>query len=201
MSHRLSFTDNHIPPHLLVNVKDVIAPEQFEGLCRANRDLRLELTSTGELIVMPPAGSKTGMRNADLTYQLTAWAKKDGSGISFDSSAGFTLPNGAMLSPDAAWIKRERWDSLTEDEQEGFAPLCPDFVVEIRSRSDDLPPLESKMQEYIANGASIAWLIDPLRHRVYVYAPGQEVIVLESPEAVSGGCLLLGFELRMAQLW
>jgi Uma2 family endonuclease len=197
----LSFTDNHLPPHLLVNVKDVIAPEQFEGLCRANRDLRLELTSTGELIVMPPAGSKTGMRNADLTYQLAAWAKKDRSGISFDSSTGFTLPNRAMLSPDAAWIKRERWDSLTEDEQEGFAPLCPDFVVEIRSRSDDLPPLESKMQEYIGNGAFLAWLIDPLKHRVYVYTSGGEVVVLENPEIVSGGQLLPGFELRMSQLW
>ena len=197
----LSFTDNHLPPHLLVNVKDIITSEQFGELCRSNRDLRLELTSTGELIVMPPAGSKTGMRNADLTYQLTAWAKKDGSGISFDSSAGFTLPNGAMLSPDAAWIKRERWDSLTEDEQEGFAPLCPDFVVEIRSRSDDLPPLESKMQEYIANGASMAWLIDPLKHRVYAYTSGGEMSVLENPGTVSGGCLLPGFELRMSQLW
>ncbi len=150
---------------------------------------------------MPPAGSKTGMRNADLTYQLAAWAQKDRSGISFDSSAGFTLPNRAMLSPDAAWIKRERWDSLTEDEQEGFAPLCPDFVVEIRSRSDNLPPLESKMQEYIANGAMLAWLIDPLKHRVYVYARGREVVVLENPEVVSGGRLLPGFELRMSQLW
>jgi Uma2 family endonuclease len=197
----LSFTDNHLPPHLLVNVKDVIAPEQFEGLCRANRDLRLELTSTGELIVMPPAGSKTGMRNADLTYQLTAWAKKDRSGISFDSSTGFTLPNRAMLSPDAAWIKRERWDSLTKDEQEGFAPLCPDFVVEIRSRSDNLPPLESKMQEYISNGALLAWLIDPLKHRVYVYKPDQGVKVLENPEVVSGDPLLSGFDLRLSQLW
>jgi Uma2 family endonuclease len=134
------------------------------------------------------------MRNANLTYQLAAWAQKDHSGINFDSSTGFSLPNRAMLSPDASWIKRERWDSLTEDEQEGFAPLCPDFVVEIRSRSDDLPPLESKMKEYIANGALLAWLIDPLRHRVYVYAPGQEVIVLESPDTVSGGCLLPGFE-------
>src|SRR6266850_6542243 len=99
MSHRLSFTDNHIPPHLLVNVKDVIAPEQFEGLCRANPDLRLELTSTGELIVMPPTGSKTGMRNANLTFQLVAWAERDGTGVAFDSSAGFSLPDHARLSP------------------------------------------------------------------------------------------------------
>jgi len=201
MSHILSFTDNHLPPHLLVNVKDIITPEQFEELCRANRDLRLELTSTGELIAMPPTGSKTGMRNSNLNFQLADWAQKDCTGISFDSSAGFTLPNRAMLSPDAAWIKRERWDALSEDEQEGFAPLCPDFVVEIRSRSDNLPPLESKMLEYIANGALLAWLIDPLKHRVYIYAPGREVVALENPTVVFGGTLLPGFELRMTQLW
>jgi Uma2 family endonuclease len=201
MSHIPSFTDNHLPPHLLVNVKDIITPEQFAELCRANRYLRLELTSTGELIAMPPAGSRAGISNANLTYQLVAWAQKDRSGVSFDSSTGFTLPNSAMLSPDAAWMKRERWDALTEDEQEGFAPLCPDFVVEIRSRSDNLPPLESKMLEYIANGASLAWLIDPLKRRVYIYAQGREVVVLENPEIVSGDPLLPSFQLRMSELW
>ncbi len=201
MSHILSFTDNHLPPHLLVNVKNIITREQFEELCRANRDLRLELTSTGELIALPPTGSKTGMRNSNLKFQLAAWAQKDCAGISFDSSAGFTLPNRSMLSPNAAWIKRERWDALSEDEQEGFAPLCPDFVAEIRSRSDNLPPLESKMQEYIANGALLAWLIDPLKRRVYVYAPGCEVVILENPAVVTGGTSLPGFELRMSPLW
>src|SRR5260370_11814309 len=201
MSHILSFTDNHLPPHLLVNVKDIITPEQFEELCRANRDLRLELTSTGELIAMPPTGSKTGMRNSNLNFQLADWAQKDCTGISFDSSAGFTLPNRAILSPDAAWIKREKWDALSEDEQEGFAPLCPDFVVEIRSRSDNLPPLESKMLEYIANGARLAGLIDPLKHRVYIYAPGREVVALENPTVVFGVTVLPGLQLRMTQLW
>jgi len=141
------------------------------------------------------------MRNSNLNFQLAAWAQKDCAGISFDSSAGFTLPNRSMLSPDAAWIKRERWDALSEDEQEGFAPLCPDFVAEIRSRSDNLPPLESKMQEYIANGALLAWLIDPLKRRVYVYAPGCEVVILENPAVVTGGTSLPGFELRMSPLW
>ena len=150
---------------------------------------------------MPPTGSRTGISNANLTYQLVAWAKKDGSGFAFDSSTGFALPNKARFSPDAAWIKRQRWYALTEDEQEGFAPLCPDFVVEIRSRSDNLPPLESKMLEYIANGALLAWLIDPLKHRVYTYAPGREVVVLENPAIVSGSSLLPGFELQMSQLW
>src|SRR6266850_6071437 len=201
MSHRLSFTDNHIPPHLLVNVKDVITPEQFEELCRANRDLRLELTSTGELIVMPPTGSRTGISNAHLTYQLLAWAEKDRRGVTFDSSSGFTLPNNAKRSPDAAWIKSERWDALTEHEQERFAPLCPDFVVEIRSRSDNLPRLQNKMREYISNGALMAWLIDLVKRRVYIYKPDQGVNVLENPDVVSDASLLPGFELRMPQLW
>ena len=201
MSHIHSFTDIHVPPHLSVNVKGVITPEQFEELCRANRDLRLELTSTGELIVMPPTGSRTGIRNAHLTYQLLAWAEKDRSGVTFDSSSGFTLPNSAKRSPDAAWIKRERWDALTEDEQEGFAPLCPDFVVEMRSRSDNLPRLQNKMREYISNGALMAWLIDPVKRRVYIYKPDQGVNVLENPDVVSDASLLPGFELSMPQLW
>jgi Uma2 family endonuclease len=129
---------------------------------------------------MPPTGSRTGIRNAHLTYQLLAWAEKDRRGVTFDSSSGFTLPNNAKRSPDAAWIKLERWDALTEDEQEGFAPLCPDFVVEIRSRSDNFPRLQNKMREYIANGALLAWLIDPLKRRVYVYKPDQSVHVLET---------------------
>jgi Uma2 family endonuclease len=201
MSHIHSFTDIYVPPHLSVNVKGVITPEQFEELCRANRDLRLELTSTGELIVMPPTGSRTGIRNAHLTYQLLAWAEKERSGVTFDSSSGFTLPNNAKRSPDAAWIKRERWDALTQDEQEGFAPLCPDFVAEIRSRSDNLPRLQNKMREYISNGALMAWLIDPLRRQVYIYRPHEEVVVLENPELVSGNAVLPGFELKTSDLW
>ena len=201
MSHILSFTDIHVPPHLSVNVKGVITPEQFEELCRANRDLRLELTSTGELIAMPPTGSRTGIRNAHLTYQLLAWAEKDRRGVTFDSSSGFTLPNNAKRSPDAAWIKSERWDALTEDEQEGFAPLCPDFVVEIRSRSDNFPRLQNKMREYISNGALMAWLIDLVKRRVYIYKPDQGVNVLENPDVVSDASLLPGFELSMPQLW
>ena len=201
MSHIHSFTDIYVPPHLSVNVKGVITPEQFEELCRANRDLRLELTSTGELIVMPPTGSRTGIRNAHLTYQLLAWAEKDRRGVTFDSSSGFTLPNNAKRSPDAAWIKSERWDALTEDEQEGFAPLCPDFVVEIRSRSDNFQRLQNKMREYISNGALMAWLIDLVKRRVYIYKPDQGVNVLENPDIVSDASLLPGFELSMPQLW
>jgi len=185
----------------MVNVKDVITTEQFEKLCHANPDLRLELTSTGELIVMPPTGSKTGMRNSNLNFQLAAWTEKNGTGVTFDSSTGFTLPNEARLSPDAAWLKRERWDLLSEDEQEGFAPICPDFVVEIRSRSDNLPPLQDKMREYILNGAQLAWLIDPLKRLVYIYRPNKDVVVVDNPVVVSGEPTLPGFELSMSKFW
>ena len=201
MSRILSFTDNHIPPPFIVNVEGVISGEQFEELCRVNRDLRMELTSTGELILMSPTGSKMGIHNAQLTHQLTSWANSNQTGFSFDSSSMFTLPNGARYSPDAAWINRERWERLTDDQQEGFAPICPDFVVEIRSRSDNLPPLESKMNEYIANGASLAWLIDPRRRLVYVYSKDKDVEIFDDPESVSGEPLLKGFKLELMRIW
>ena len=174
---------------------------EFEHLCRDNRDLRLELTSNGELIVMPPTGSRTGLRNFSLNRQLGIWVAQDGTGVAFDSSTGFTLHDGAILSPDASWVRRERWDSLTEEEREGFAPLCPDFVVELRSRGNPLKPLQSKMEEYIRNGAQLGWLIDPLKRRVYVYRALEKVELLTDPTTVSADPLLRGFELQLAELW
>ena len=152
-----------------------LTAEQFEQLCRDNPDLRLELTSTGGLIVMPPAGSKTGKRNSNLNRQLAVWAERDGSGVAFDSSTGFTLPDTAILSPDASWVRREKWDALSEDEQEGFAPLCPDFAIELRYRWNTLKAQQDKMQEYLRNGAQLAWLIDPRERCVYVYRPAREL--------------------------
>jgi Uma2 family endonuclease len=175
--------------------------EQFWEVCRDNPELRLELTSNGELLVMPPAGSKTGYRNASLTGQLVTWARKDGTGVAFDSSTGFTLPNKAVLSPDASWVRREKWDALSEAEQEEFAPLCPDFVIELRSRWNTLKEQQQKMQEYLDNGTQLGWLIDPRERRVYVYRPGEEVAVLTDATTVSGDPILLGFELHLAELW
>jgi Uma2 family endonuclease len=174
---------------------------QFQKLCQDNRDLRLELTSTGELIVMPPAGSATGLRNSILNHQLRNWVEIDGTGIAFDSSTGFSLPNGAVRSPDASWLQLSRWAALTEDEKEGFAPLCPDFAVELRSPTDSLPQLKNKMLEYIENGAKLAWLIDPMKRRVWVYLPDTEPTLLEDPETVSGEPLLRGFVLNLRELW
>ena len=178
-----------------------LTAEQFEQVCRDNPDLRLELTSTGGLIVMPPAGSKTGKRNFNLSGQLMVWVEKDGTGIGFDSSTGFTLPNRAILSPDVSWVRREKWDALTEDEQEGFAPLCPDFVIELRSRWNTLKAQQEKMQEYLDNGTQLAWFIDPRNRRVYVYRAGEEVEVLEDPETVSADPILVGFVLQLTELW
>jgi Uma2 family endonuclease len=185
-----------------VNFKSIrLTADQFEQLCRDNRDLRLELSSSGELIVMPPTGSKTGQRNFSLTSQLGSWVLKNGTGVGFDSSTGFTLPDGAIVSPDGSWIRRVRWNALTEEEREGFAPICPDFVIELRSPSDSLSRLQNKMQEYIKNGALLAWLIDPLNRRVHIYRPNHDVEVLEDSETVSGEPLLSGFILDLQELW
>ena len=200
MTHNLTQTDKFIPPELIA-LRPPITPEQFEELCSEYTDLRLELTSTGELIVMPPTASETGLHNADLTYQLMAWTKKDRSGVCFDSSAGFTLANGAIRSPDGSWVKRKRWDSLTEEEKQSFAPICPEFIVELRSDSDRLNELRNKMLEWIENGVSLGWLIDPYKRKVYVYRPNEEVIILENPETVSGDPLLPGFTLNLTELW
>lgn len=178
-----------------------LSDEQFYQLCRNNRDLKLELTAEEELIIMPPTGSLTGWRNAKIIYRLTAWAEADGNGLTFDSSTGFTLPNGAKRSPDAAWIKRERWEALTDKEQQGFAPICPDFVVELRSPDDSLPALQVKMAEYIENGAQLGFLFDPKTRRVYVYRTGQPVETLENPETISGEPTLPGFILNLKDIW
>lgn len=201
MAHNLTEADEYIPQDLIELTHQTVTPEQFEELCIKYDELRLELTSTGELIVMPPTGSQTGAHNADLTCQLRIWTKKDGTGVCFDSSTGFTLPNGAIRSPDASWIKRERWSTLTDRQKQGFAPICPDFVVEIRSPSDTLTDLRTKMLEYLKNGALLGWLIDPLEFRVYVYRANHDPVILKNPETVSGEPLLPGFTLNLTDLW
>ncbi|MDJ0707021.1 MAG: Uma2 family endonuclease [Leptolyngbyaceae cyanobacterium MO_188.B28] len=181
-----------------------IAPmtrEEFYAFCQANRNLRIERTANGDVVIMPPAFSDTGNRNFNLAVQLGVWAEKDGTGLGFDSSAGFTLPNGATRSPDAAWIQAEKWNILTENEKASFAPICPDFVIELRSASDALNNLQVKMQEYIDNGAMLGWLIDRKNRIVYIYRPNQEPQFLENPEQVSGDPELPGFSLQMAKIW
>ena len=178
-----------------------VTHEQFQQLAAVNRDLRLERTATGELIVMPPTSSETGNRNQDISGQLWLWNRQTKLGKVFDSSSGFQLPNGADRSPDASWVKLERWQALTPEEREGFAPLCPDFVVELRSKSDNLEPLRKKMQEYIENGAILGWLIDRKNRKVEIYHPGQDGLILDNPSTLSGENILPGFVLDLTEVW
>jgi Uma2 family endonuclease len=178
-----------------------LSNEQFLQLCRENPELRIELNARGELVIMPPTGMKTGVRNSTLTFLLTGWSREKDLGITFDSSTMFTLPNGAKRSPDASWMRHERWEALSKEQQEGIGPFCPDFVAELRSPSDRLPVLQEKMQEYIDNGAQLGWLIDPLEKRVYVYRPSQPIEQLDDPATVSGDPVLPGFVLPVRELW
>lgn len=178
-----------------------VSDEEFAELCRRNPELQMERTSEGELVIMSPTGGKPGRRNAKLITQGTIWAEQDGTGQVFDSSTLFTLPNGAKRSPDLSWIRNERWEALSPEQQEQFPPLCPDFVVELRSKTDSLKSLTEKMEEYIANGAQLGWLIDPFGRRVHVYRPGLVAEILDDPETVSGEPLLNGFILEVRTLW
>ena len=174
---------------------------QFYEFCQANQELRIERTASGEVIIMSPVFSDTGNRNFNVAAQLWNWTEQNGTGVGFDSSTGFTLPNGATRSPDASWIKSDRWNALTEKEKASFAPICPDFVIELRSSSDTLSSLQTKMQEYIDNGAVLGLLIDRKNRTVHIYRPNHTPKILDNPETVSAGPELPGFVLRMAKVW
>ena len=178
-----------------------LTDERFEQICQSNRDLRFERTSTGELVVMSPAGSDTGRQNWGLAGQLWIWHQQTLLGVGFDSSAGFTLPNGAIRSPDLSWIKQERWDTLNTAQKRKFAPICHDFVVELCSPSDRLIDVQIKMQEYLDNGALLGWLIDPESKSAQIYRQNQRVEVQNAPNSLSGEDILPGFELDLQEIW
>ncbi|MEA5581474.1 Uma2 family endonuclease [Nodularia harveyana UHCC-0300] len=198
-------TQPNLTPAIAVNIPNTltlqVSHEQFVDLALANRDLQLERNATGELIIMPPTGSDTGKRNLDIAGQLWFWNRQTKLGEVFDSSTGFLLPNGANRSPDAAWVSKQRWDALTLEQQETFAPICPDFVLELRSKTDSLEKLQAKMREYIENGAGLGWLIDRKNQRVEIYRPGRNVEVLDHPVSLSGEDALPGFVLDLTQVW
>jgi Uma2 family endonuclease len=178
-----------------------VSDAEFAELCRLNPELQFERTSEGELVIMSPTGGKTGRRNAKLIARVTTWAEPDGTGQVFDSSTLFTLPNTAKRSPDVAWVRNDRWNALSTKEQDEFPPLCPDFVVELRSRTDSLKTLKEKLAEYISNGAELGWLIDPSERTIHVYRAGAAPEILEDPQEVSGEPLLKGFVLDVRSLW
>jgi len=185
----------HWPPSLR------LAENQFFDFCQANRELRIERTAEGDCEIMAPTGGATGWRNSRLVTQLTIWADLDGSGVVFDSSTGFFLSNGAIRSPDASWVKKSRLAVLTPKQKKQFLPLCPDFVIELRSPSDTINVLQEKMQEYMVNGTNLGWLIDPETQRVYVYQADQTVVKLDNPLSLIADDVVTGFKLELAKIW
>jgi Uma2 family endonuclease len=196
----ISYTET-VPLVLQLDPAIALTDEQLFEFCQLNRDYRIERSADGKLIIMPPTGSETGNRNLKLIQQLANWTDTEGTGIAFDSSTGFTLPNKAMRSPDAAWIKLNRWNALSAEQKTKFAPICPDFVVELRSPSDNLKSIKDKLQEYIDSGASLGWLIDRENRQVYIYRPQAEIKCLENPTTISGDPILPGFNLDLQRIW
>ncbi|WP_017301527.1 Uma2 family endonuclease [Nodosilinea nodulosa] len=188
-----------LPTPLILDLD--LTDEQFFQLCQNHHDLKFERTAAGELIIMSPTGGNTGKRNVKLTTQLDIWNTRTQLGEVFDSSTGFTLPNGADRSPDAAWVRSDRWQALTPEQQDQFVPLCPDFVVELMSPSDSLERTRQKMAEYLDNGAQLGWLINRKQRQIEVYRPGQTAEILSAPTTLSGDEVLPGFVLDLSLIW
>ena len=175
--------------------------DQLFDFCQLNKDLRIERQANGEIIITTPTGSETDQRNFDLIVQLGIWTNLDGTGVGFGSSGGFTLPSGAVRSPDAAWIKKVDWEAIPLEKRKKFAPICPEFVVELRSESDGLKMLKTKMEEYIENGTRLGWLIDRIDRKVYIYSSSNVIKELNNPATLSGDDVLPGFVLDLSKIW
>jgi Uma2 family endonuclease len=188
---------------ITINLKNIIqlTDEQFYQLCRNNPEIKFERNSNGEVIIMPPTGGGTGKRNVEISADFVIWNRKHKLGVLFDSSTCFKLPNGANRSPDVSWIRNERWDTLTIEEQEKFPPIAPDFVLELMSPTDSLRETQGKMQEYISNGVKLGWLINRKLRQVEIYRLGKAVEVLENPTEISGEDILPGFSLDLEIIW
>ena len=178
-----------------------LTEKQFEALCQNNPDLKFEMSAAGELIIVPPTSPESGWRNSELTTDFTIWSRKDKTGIAFDSSTMFTLPNSAKRSPDVSWMTKEKWNTLSLSERRRFSRVVPDFVIELLSPSDNLADTQIKMEEYIENGVRLGWLIDPSEQKVHIYRANGETEILDNPEKVSGEDILEGFELNVREIW
>ncbi|MGB7412712.1 MAG: Uma2 family endonuclease [Thermosynechococcaceae cyanobacterium] len=181
----------------LESLTETLTHEQFYELCMTNKDVAMERSPSGELIIMPPVGGESGRKEARYIFKLVAWNEQTDLGEVFSSSTVFKLPNGGDRSPDAAWINRECWDALTPEQQEKFLPICPDFVIELRSKSDRLKPLQAKMREYLGSGLRLGWLINPQDQSVEIYRAGKEAEMLKFPVILSGENILPGFTLEI----
>jgi Uma2 family endonuclease len=177
-----------------------MSADEFWEFCAQNRKLRAELTKDGDVIIMPPTGFETSDKNSEINFQLMLWAKADKSGKVTDSNGGFILKNGAVYAPDASWTDKNRLENFSAAELKKFLPLCPDFVIELRSESDNLSDLKNKMSEYLENGARLGWLIDPKNKQVHIYRTSGEIEILENPKKISGENVLKGFELDLTEI-
>ena len=186
---------------LVLNLQSVgLTDDQFFRLCCDNSDFQIELTADKHLIVMPPCFPETDRKNTKIIQRLANWTEQDDTGVCFGPTAGFTLPNGAKRAPDAAWIPKRRWNRLTKEEKHSLTPICPDFVLELRSTSNRLSDLQEKMEEYIANGAKMGWLLDPIDNRAEIYRPGEPPQLIENPAIISGDPTLKGFRFDFREI-
>ncbi len=192
---------NELALPVRIRLEHPLTNEELMRFCSDNDILRVERDANGELIVMSPSGSEGGGVETDVTFELGAWARQDGRGKAFGSNTGFTLPDTSMRAADAAWLSFRRWDALTPEQRKSYAPVCPEFVIEIRSESDRLAPLREKVKVWIANGAELAWLIDPERKVVEVYRPNEEPEIHQDPTSVQGTGPVRGFELVLSRIW
>jgi Uma2 family endonuclease len=200
MTTEISTNKEILPVKIQLHPVIKMTDQQFFAFCQLNQDVLIERNATGELMFMPPTGSESEQRNFSIIGQLWLWTKQDGTGVGFGSSGRFTLPNGAVRSPDAAWISKTRWEQIDLELRKKFAPMCPDFVVELRSETDNLAVLQEKMREYIDNGTKLGWLIDPQEQKVYIYRPHNDVEELDRPSSLSGEKVLSGFILELQDL-
>jgi Uma2 family endonuclease len=198
---RLSAIATETEVRVVLNVQSLaLTDDQFLQLCSDNGDLRIEMSAHGELIIMPPPGAKTGKRSARIIQRLANWTDEDGTGVCFGTDTGFTLPNTAKRGPDAAWVRRERWNRIQDDQQEKLPRLSPDFVIELRSPSDRIRTVQEKMEEYIANGVQLGWLLDPFENRAHVYRPDRMPEIIDNPKILCGDPVLPGFKFDFREI-
>ena len=198
---KASFLISELALPARLQTAQAMSEEELFHFCAVNEHLRIEREATGELLLMSPSGFGSSRMNSRITRLLDEWAEQEGRGVTTDSTGGYRLPDGSMLAPDAAWVERKKVQCLSPADQARFAPLCPDFVIELRSESDRLPDLRAKLELWIANGVELAWLIDPQRKAVEVYRPGEEPEVHEQPTLVQGSGPVAGFELVLERIW
>jgi Uma2 family endonuclease len=195
----LAFSESKLPVRLRFDRP--VTDDELMRLSVENEPMRFERNAIGEIIVMSPVGIDGGGIETDVTTELSNWARADGRGKAFGATTGFKLPDSSVRSADSAWVSWQRLNSVSREQREGFGPICPEFIIEVRSKSDRLPPLQAKMGEWIANGVAVAWLIDPLEKAVTIYRPGEQPELLAQPTSVQGTGPIAGFELVLARIW